>query len=126
MNGSGGSSSSSGRGGGGRIFFLQAGSSADLERWMYAVAQALLRHKGGARQGAGADRRRTEEEEAFIVGRHRVTGILKKKGKINTAWQSRFFILEKGVLSYYEHEIGFAKGHHPKGRIPSLPPPSIS
>ena len=71
---------------------------------------------------ADAERRK---EEAFIVGRHRVTGILKKKGKINTAWQSRFFILEKGVLSYYEHEIGFAKGHHPKGRIPP-PPPSTS
>jgi len=34
---------------------------------------------------ADAERRK---EEAFIVGRHRVTGILKKKGKINTAWQS--------------------------------------
>lgn len=31
-------------------------------------------------------------------------GYMKKKGKVNTAWKMRFFVLDKGVLTYYMGE----------------------
>jgi len=44
-------------------------------------------------------------------------GMLRKRGRMNTAYQDRYFVLANGDLSYYISEIAYTKGCKPNGCI---------
>jgi len=44
-------------------------------------------------------------------------GMLQKRGRINTAYQARFFVLANGDLSYYMSEDAYTKGCRPNGCV---------
>jgi hypothetical protein len=62
-----------------------------------------------------------EKEEEEGKGKEMVvTGTLKKRGGLNTAWQERFFVLDLPTddLAYYTNEKAFRSGLPPLGTIP--------
>ena len=44
-------------------------------------------------------------------------GTMTKRGRVRKNWKDRFFVLEEGLLSYYESEVLMYKGDDPKGAI---------
>ena len=44
-------------------------------------------------------------------------GMMRKRGRINSAYQDRFFVLADGTLTYYDSERAYAKGCRAKGSM---------
>jgi hypothetical protein len=58
---------------------LKTSSLEELKRWTEAISSSL---RMGTGEGA--------EESDVVVGKDRVTGFLKKRGQLNTAFQQRY------------------------------------
>ena len=87
---------------GGRIFFWRAESMAEMDNWIDAISRCVA-GDGGA--------------DGTVIGRGRTTGMVEKRGGVNTAFQSRFFNMDEGRLEYYADEVAFAEGKPPNGSI---------
>ena len=87
---------------GGRVFFWRAESLAEMDNWIDAISHCVA-GEGGA--------------DGTVRGRGRTTGMVEKRGGVNTAFKSRFFTIDEGRLEYYADEVAFAAGKPPNGSI---------
>ena len=114
-----------------RIFFLQVSSAEEMNRWIDALDMVMSGPKAftdgeerGLEAGSEVGGLRTERKQAREVTKSKTihssvatTGFLRKRGQGNTAFKTRFFVLEKGRLAYYDNEVAYARSEAPKGHI---------